>query len=58
MTANRLLALVQNAHAEPRSLAEQTIATDGRRAILLKLYALPLLYRQGVSSKSAFTRTT
>jgi hypothetical protein len=48
LTANRLFARVQNAHAEPRSFAEQTITTATVEGlILLKLYALPLLYRQG-----------
>ena len=48
LTANRLFAHVQAAHAEPRSFAEQTITTATVEGlILLKLYALPSLYRQG-----------
>jgi hypothetical protein len=48
LTTNRLFAHVQNAHAEPLPFAEQTITTATVRGlILLKLYALPSLYRQG-----------
>lgn len=48
LTTNRLFAHVQNTHAEPRPFAEQTITTATVEGlILLKLYALPSLYRQG-----------
>lgn len=52
LTTNRLFAHVQNAHAEPRPFAEQTIITATVEGlILLKLYALPSLYRQGDFAK-------
>lgn len=48
LTRNPLFAHVQSAHAEPRPFAEQTIMTATVEGlILLKLYALPSLYRQG-----------
>ena len=48
LTSNPLFAYVQKAHAEPRPFAEQTITTATVEGlILLKLYALPSLYRQG-----------
>jgi len=48
LTTNRLFAHVQNAHAESRPFAEQTITTATVEGlILLKLFALPSLYRQG-----------
>lgn len=48
LTTNRLFAHVQNTHTEPRTFAEQTIMTATVEGlILLKLYALPSLYRQG-----------
>ena len=48
LTTNRLFAHVQNAHAAPRSFAESTIMTATVEGlVLLKLFALPSLYRQG-----------
>lgn len=48
LTTNPLFAHLQNAHAVPRTFAEQTIMTATVEGlILLKLYALPSLYRQG-----------
>lgn len=48
LTRNPLFAHVQSAHAELRPFAEQAIMTATVEGlILLKLYALPSLYRQG-----------
>ncbi|CUS03984.2 conserved protein of unknown function [Candidatus Promineifilum breve] len=48
LTRNPLFAYVQKAHATPRSFAESTITTATVEGlVLLKLYALPSLYRQG-----------
>jgi hypothetical protein len=48
LTKNSLFAHVEQAHTTARPLAERTIRTATVRGlILLKLYALPSLYRQG-----------
>lgn len=48
LTENPLFAHVQQAHSEPQPFFERTITTATVHGlILLKLYALPSLYRQG-----------
>ncbi len=48
LTRNPLFAHVQKAHAAPRPFVESTITTATVEGlVLLKLYALPSLYRQG-----------
>ncbi len=52
LTSNPLFAKVQRQHTTPQVFAEQTIPTATVEGlILLKLYALPSLYRQGNFAK-------